>query len=112
MDLLTKSKKELTRLEVMKRLQEKRLSQAEASGMLGVSVRQVKRLYAAYRKAGAQGLQCRHEVSQKAGGVVIPFVQRQPGDPHPFPSPAGGGARDEWRDPFADQRGFAEPGRG
>ena len=40
------SKKELTRLEVMQRLKAKRLSQAEAGGMLGISVRQVKRLYA------------------------------------------------------------------
>ena len=56
------SKKELTRLEVMQRLKAKRLSQAEASGMLGISVRQVKRLYASYRKAGAAGL-----VSQRRG---------------------------------------------
>jgi transposase len=56
------SKKELTRLEVMVRLKAKRLSQAEASVVLGISVRQVKRLYAAYREAGAQGL-----VSQKRG---------------------------------------------
>lgn len=56
------SKKERTRLEVMQRLKAKQLSQAEASGMLGISVRQVKRLYAAYRKAGAVGL-----VSQKRG---------------------------------------------
>jgi transposase len=56
------SKKELTRLEVMQRLKAKRLSQAEASGMLGISVRQVKRLYRAYRQKGAQGL-----VSQKRG---------------------------------------------
>lgn len=56
------SKKELTRLEVMQRLKAKRLNQAEASTMLGISVRQVKRLYAAYRKAGAKGL-----VSQKRG---------------------------------------------
>lgn len=56
------SKKELTRLEVMERLKGKRLSQAEASGMLRISVRQVKRLYRAYRKAGAKGL-----VSQKRG---------------------------------------------
>jgi hypothetical protein len=56
------SKKELTRLEVMQRLKAKRLSQAEASELLGISVRQVKRLYAAYRKAGAKGL-----VSQKRG---------------------------------------------
>jgi transposase len=61
-DLLTMSKKELTRLEVMQRLKAKRLNQAEASEMLGVSVRQVKRLYAAYRKAGAAGL-----VSQRRG---------------------------------------------
>jgi transposase len=56
------SKKELTRLEVMQRLKAKRLSQAEASQLLGISVRQVKRLYAAYRKAGAKGL-----VSQRRG---------------------------------------------
>jgi len=61
-DILTMSKKELTRLEVMQRLKAKRLNQAEASGMLGISVRQVKRLYAAYRKGGAKGL-----VSQKRG---------------------------------------------
>lgn len=58
------SKKEVSRLEVMQRLKVKRLSQAEASDMLGISVRQVKRLYAAYRKAGAKGL-----VSQKRGKV-------------------------------------------
>jgi transposase len=58
------SKKEVTRLEVMTRLKAKRLSQAEASQMLGISIRQVKRLYAAYRKAGAKGL-----VSQKRGKV-------------------------------------------
>jgi transposase len=61
-DLVTMSKKELTRVEVMQRLKAKRLSQAEASSMLGISIRQVKRLYAAYREAGAQGL-----VSQKRG---------------------------------------------
>jgi transposase len=56
------SKKEMSRLEVMQRLKAKRLSQAEASQMLGISVRQVKRLYAAYRTDGAKGL-----VSQKRG---------------------------------------------
>ena len=30
---------------------------------------------------GRDGLQGCHEVSQKAGGVVIPCVQRQPGNP-------------------------------
>jgi transposase len=50
------SKQEITRLEVMQRLKEKRLKQKEAAGMLGISVRQVKRLWRAYRKKGAQGL--------------------------------------------------------
>ena len=68
------SKKELTRLEVMQRLKAKRLSQAEASEMLGISVRQVKRLYAAYRKAGAKGL-----VSQKRGKGEQPPAGRRGG---------------------------------
>ena len=46
-------------------------------------------------------LQSSDEVRQKAGGVVIPFVQRQPGDR----SLATG-------NPFADQRGFAKAGGG
>jgi hypothetical protein len=41
------------------------------------------------------------EVSQKACGVFVPLVQRQPGGL----SPATG-------DPFADQRGFAKAGGG
>ena len=55
----------------------------------------------------AQGkrLQSRDEVSQKAGGVAIPFVQRQPGG-RSYRAPAGRG------EPFADQRGFAKAGRG
>ena len=46
-------------------------------------------------------LQSSDEVGQKACGVVIPFVQRQPGH-----RPVATG------DPFADQRGFAEAGGG
>jgi len=56
MDLVTMSKEELSRLEVMERLQEKRLRQKTAAEVLGVSVRQVKRLLRAYRRAGAAGL--------------------------------------------------------
>lgn len=55
-NLLTMSKKELSRLEIMQRIQEKRLTQKEAAWMLGLSVRQVKRLYRAYRQQGAAGL--------------------------------------------------------
>jgi transposase len=50
------NKREITRLEIMQRLKEKRLTQKEAAGMMGISTRQVKRLWRAYRKKGAQGL--------------------------------------------------------
>jgi transposase len=50
------SKKELTRLEVMQRLTEKRLKQREAGEILGVSERHVRRLYSAYRQEGEKGL--------------------------------------------------------
>jgi transposase len=56
MDLLTMSKEELSRLEVMERLQEKRMGQRAAGEILGVSVRQVKRLLRAYRCEGVAGL--------------------------------------------------------
>ena len=50
------SNHEITRLEVMQRLKDKRLTQKEAARMLGISTRQVKRLWRAYRKKGAKGL--------------------------------------------------------
>jgi len=56
------SKKELSRLEVMQRLKAKRLKQREASQMLGISIRQVKRLYRNFLQGGAKSL-----VSQKRG---------------------------------------------
>jgi len=56
MDLITMSKEELGRLEVMERLQEKRMKQNTAAEILGVGVRQVKRLLRAYRREGAAGL--------------------------------------------------------
>ena len=59
---LTMSANELSRLEVMQRLEEKRLKQKEAAGILGISVRQMKRLLSKYRKNGASGL-----VSQRRG---------------------------------------------
>ena len=62
--LLTMSGKEISRLEVMQRLKEKSLSQREAAEMIGVSVRQVKRMFKAYRDHGAAGL-----VSQRRGQV-------------------------------------------
>lgn len=55
-ELLTMSKRELNRAEVMQRLKDKRLTQKEAAQILEVSVRQIKRLYRAYKKNGAAGL--------------------------------------------------------
>ena len=54
--LLEMSAKELSRLEIMQRLEQKRLRQQEAAQMLGIGVRQVKRLLHSYRQAGAAGL--------------------------------------------------------
>jgi transposase len=50
------STKELSRLEVIQRLEAKRLVQKEAAELLGLSVRQVKRLLRLYRRQGANGL--------------------------------------------------------
>jgi len=61
-EILPMSAKELTRLEVMQRLKEKRLLQKEAATLLGLSVRQVKRVWRKYRKQAAKGL-----VSAKRG---------------------------------------------
>lgn len=55
-ELLTMSKTELTRLEVMQRLEEKRLKQKEAAEMLGINERHVRRLMCAYRQEGERGL--------------------------------------------------------
>jgi transposase len=54
--ILHMSSKELSRLEVMQKLAEKRMRQKEAARILGLSVRQVKRLLRAYRDHGAPGL--------------------------------------------------------
>jgi transposase len=61
-ELLTMSKTEITRVEVMQRLKSKRLTQKEAAQMLGLSTRQVKRLWRSYCQKGAKGL-----VSQRRG---------------------------------------------
>ena len=55
-ELLTMSKTEITRLEILQRLRDKRLRQKEASRILGISERQVKRLFRAYKALGAGGL--------------------------------------------------------
>jgi hypothetical protein len=50
---------ELDRLQVMSRLAERRLTQRRAAVLLGLSARQVRRLYRAFRRDGAKGLASR-----------------------------------------------------
>jgi transposase len=59
-EILQMSAKELSRLEVMQRLSQKRMSQKEAGRMLGLSTRQIKRVLKKYRKEGAAGLVSQH----------------------------------------------------
>jgi len=54
--LLTMSNKEVTRLELMQRVEAKRLKQKKAAEMLRVSERHVRRMLSAYRQSGAKGL--------------------------------------------------------
>jgi len=53
---VTLSRKELDRLQMMTRIAEKRLTRRRAAELLGMSERQVRRLYAAYQARGAAGL--------------------------------------------------------
>jgi hypothetical protein len=62
MGLVTMSPKELERLALMRRIAERRTTQRLAAEQLGLTVRQVERLYAAYKARGAEGL-----VSRKRG---------------------------------------------
>jgi transposase len=50
------SDKEVTRLKVMQRLEEKRIKQSEAAKMLKISERHVRRILRSYRQTGAAGL--------------------------------------------------------
>jgi transposase len=50
------SRKEISRLEVMKLIETKQKTQKEAGGILGISERQIKRLWKRYREEGAEGL--------------------------------------------------------
>ncbi|OQX65574.1 MAG: hypothetical protein B5M51_00305, partial [Anaerolinea sp. 4484_236] len=56
MELLQMSKKELSRVEVMERIKAKRMTQKKGAEALGISVRQVRRLWKNYQEKGAIGL--------------------------------------------------------
>lgn len=60
--LISMSHSELTRLEILQRIEYRRLSQAQAATMLGLTDRQMRRLVQRYRAHGPEGL-----VSKKRG---------------------------------------------
>src|SRR5512145_1153776 len=74
--LLEMSAKELSRLEVMQKLSEKRMSQKEAGRMLNLSTRQIKRLLQAYRQKGAAGLVSKHR-GRKSNHCLAEEVKKQ-----------------------------------
>lgn len=55
-ELQIMSQKEITRIEVMQALKDKRINQRQASEQLGVSVRQIKRIWKRYQEKGGAGL--------------------------------------------------------
>ena len=61
--ILSMSTQELSRLEIMQRLTQKQMSQKEASKILELGTRQVRRLLRSYQQQGAAGL-----VSKQRGG--------------------------------------------
>ena len=55
-EIIQMSVRELSRAEVMQQLKAKRINQAQAAEQLGLTVRQVKRLWRVYRQGGAKAL--------------------------------------------------------
>ena len=74
--LLQMSVKEISRLEVMQRLTRKQMRQKEAGTILGLSVRQIKRLLKAYRRQGATGLVSKHR-GRKGNNRLAEDVKKQ-----------------------------------
>jgi hypothetical protein len=58
------SHRELTRLEILQRIEDRRLNQTQAATMLGMTPRQMRRLVRSYRSHGPQGL-----ISKKRGKI-------------------------------------------
>ncbi len=56
MELLSMSKKELSRVEIMERIKTKTMTQKRGAKALGLSVRQVRRLQKKYKENGSAGL--------------------------------------------------------
>jgi transposase len=87
MDTIQMSPKEITRLEAMQRVKDKRMSQVEAARQMGLSERQVQRLWRAYRECGPAGLvskrrgqKSNHQLSQAVKQEALDQIQRQYSD--------------------------------
>jgi len=70
------SKQEITRLEVMQRLKDKRLTQKEAGEMLKLSTRQIKRLFRKYKRQGAQGLVSKRRGKESNNRLDAQIIQQ------------------------------------
>ncbi len=75
-ELLTMSKKELTRLGIMKRLEERRMRQKEAAAILDVSARHVRRLLCSYRDHEEAGLISKRR-GKPSNNRLKPEIKRQ-----------------------------------
>lgn len=75
-DLLTMSKKELTRLEIIQKLAEKRMKQREAGEMLEISARQSRRLLTRYKQEGAAGLISKRR-GQPSNNQLDPLLKKK-----------------------------------
>ena len=62
--LICMSHRELTRLEILQRIEARRVNQTQAATMLGMTPRQMRRLVRSYRTQGPEGLE-----SKKRGKV-------------------------------------------
>jgi transposase len=87
MDTISMSPKEITRLEAMQRIKEQRMSQVEAARQMGLSERQVQRLWRAYREHGVGGLvskrrgkKSNHQLSQAVKREALDQIKRQYSD--------------------------------
>ncbi len=56
MELLEMSRKELSRVEIMERMKAKKMTQKKGAESLGISVRQLRRIWKNYQEKGAAGL--------------------------------------------------------
>jgi len=75
-ELVTMSAKEIDRLTVIQRVQERCLSQKKAADMLGVSTRQMRRLAESYGQDGARGLVSKRRGRRANNAMESEFRQR------------------------------------